>query len=364
MTTGLDILTSTRLDTFLTCRRKEYFAYQLGARPEPTEALRMGSAIHLGVEVFGKTNSDDKATDAIIDNYYTMIQASQNQERESSLRYEQEKCIRLFLGWLWRWSTSSPFEVVDAEMPLLTDIYNPKTGKKSRTFRYAGKVDSLIRLEDGRLALMELKTTGMSLDSDSDFWLALRLNAQISRYMIALRRMKYEVATVLYDVIRKPTINPKQVHEVDADGLKIVVDPNGQRVVKQDGKPRVSADSAKGYRFVSHIETPQEYGDRLAADIRDRPEVYFARREVPRLQSDLDEAAQELWDTADTMRTARNTGQHYRNTRSCLSPFRCPYLQVCSDGTDLRTETPDGFVRLNNIHPELGDIVNEVVQTV
>jgi hypothetical protein len=94
---------------------------------------------------------------------------------------------------------------------------------------------------------------------------------------------------ILYDVARKPGISPKQVPTLDENGLKIVLGPDGQRVFKKDGSPRESADTEKGYVVQSSIETPDQYSDRLYADIRERPDFYFVRREVPVLDRDIEE---------------------------------------------------------------------------
>lgn len=357
---GSNILTHTRLDTFQTCRRKHQFAYELGVRREASEALRIGSAVHLGTEVIGNGGTTDAAISAVVDNYQPLIESAQTAERHNALLYEREKCIRLVEGWVWRWSQASDFVVIEVELPLLTDIINPESGRSSRTFRYGGKADKLIRLDDGRMALLERKTTSYSVEADSNYWQALRLDSQISRYMVALRRMGHDVTVALYDVIRKPSIAPKQVADLDTHGRKIVVDQLGQRAYKRNNEPRQSGDSAKGLTVKQHIETPDEYGERLMQDIYDRPDFYFARREVPRLQSDLDEAAQELWDTADSMRLARNNGHHYRNTRACLVPYQCEYLAVCSNGVDLANEMPEGFVQLTRLHPELGDMYDDI----
>ena len=57
----------------------------------------------------------------------------------------------------------------------------------SRSFEASGRIDGLAVLRDGRLALIEHKTTSDSVAPDSDYWLSLRLNPQILQYVLVAR---------------------------------------------------------------------------------------------------------------------------------------------------------------------------------
>ena len=168
-----------------------------------------------------------------------------------------------------------------------TEFSNALEG--SRTFTVAGKMDSLAQLTDGRLVIFEHKTTSESIDAESNYWLRLRFNTQLYQYILAARNMGWDVSVVVYDVVRKPAIEPRRVLVVDESGNKIVLDAQGQRVFKKDGLPRESADKEKGFVLQSRIETPREFADRLLADVKERPDFYFARREVPILEDELNE---------------------------------------------------------------------------
>jgi hypothetical protein len=147
----------------------------------------------------------------------------------------------------------------------------------------------------------------------------LRLDQQISLYVIAARELGYDVATVLYDVIRKPSIAPK------------IVD-----------------------RKTARRETADEFGDRLTEDISTRPDFYFARKEIPRLEADLEEFRAEVWQQQLMLRNCQKTGHWYRNTNACLHPYRCSYTDICFQGINLTNGTiPIGFKKLASVHPEL-----------
>ena len=74
------------------------------------------------------------------------------------------------------------------------------------TFDVVGVIDGLGQLHDGRLVLLEHKTTSDSVEPDSDYWVRLRYNNQICQYVLAARSLGWDVEQILYCVARKPTI--------------------------------------------------------------------------------------------------------------------------------------------------------------
>ncbi len=93
----------------------------------------------------------------------------------------------------------------------------------------------------------------------------------------------------------------------------------------------------------------------MAEDIQARPDHYFARIEIARLDQDLDDCAAELWQQEKALRTAQRAGYWYRNPGACFSPWPCPYLPICAH-RDLEEHTPNGFIRDGDIHPELANV--------
>lgn len=390
MLAGLDILTNSRIDCYQKCRRAHRFAYELGVRKEPSEALRIGGAVHLGLDVLkacpngkcpkcegrgdpvdsidmmtgesppcdtcrGSGLSLHAAWTAIADNYVSLFARCSDAEIALSLEVEREKAMRLVEGWAWRWAETQ-IQMVATEQAFELPIINPETGRPSMTYKLGGKIDGICRLEDGTLAILEHKTCSEDIGQDADYWALLRLDMQISRYMNAAKEIGHDVQTVLYDVIRKPGISPKLINDLDAEGRKIVLRTDtGERVFNRGGEPRLTGDTKKGWVVQQHRETPAEYGERLIADIYARPDFYYARQEIPRAAFDLDECRQELWDSAKDILATRNSERHYRNTKSCRVPFRCDYWGVCTAGIDLTQELPERFVQLDYVHPELED---------
>lgn len=182
-------------------------------------------------------------------------------------------------------------------------------------------------------------TAGESIELGGDYWRRCRMDAQISRYYLAARELGYDVSTVVYDVARKPQIRPKAIAKAD----------------------RAQA-TAYGRYFDQTItsacperETPDLFGARLRADIAERPDHYYQRAEIPRLESDLDDFAAEQWQIAQQIVAGERFGRFYRNTNACTSPYRCTYFDVCSNHSldSIQQTTPDGFKRADVLHPEL-----------
>lgn len=173
---------------------------------------------------------------------------------------------------------------INPEIPFSSEL-------EGAPFTNEGVLDGLGSLTDGRSAIIESKTTGDSVAPDSDFWMRLRFNMQVLNYVIESRKHGWDPSVIIYDVTRKPSIRPKEVNNLDPLGRPIVLDQSGNRVIIQRGKnkdePKKSADSKKGERIKSHVETPDEFSDRLYQDALARPEFYFARREVPIIEQDV-----------------------------------------------------------------------------
>lgn len=307
-----NLLTHSRMSSAKSCLRRHYFAYELGIRPNrDSQPLRMGAAFHLGIDLLAQGVDPVESASRAVAGYEVVPQWCASEEDVDEWMIEREIVARLIVGYHLRWGREN-VEIVATEQAFILPIKNLETGGVTPNFRFAGKIDKIAKLPDGRLAIIEHKTTS---SIDDDYWMRLRLDTQISGYMLAARVMGHDVTTVLYDVVRKPSIRPKLI---------------------------------RGVR-----ETIAQFGDRLALDLTERPDFYFARREIPRLESDLDEFLAELWQQQQLLRECQRTGRWYRNTNSCLHPFKCPYFALCCNGVNATDQIPDGFVKVTNVHQEL-----------
>jgi len=307
-------LTHSRLACFRTCPRKHYLSYELGIRPEKDSfSLRVGSAFHLALDLIEKGHDPSDAFERVLDDPYDVALVA-----------------AMVHGHHFRWNGQQP-EVVASELAFEMPLRNPETGAATPIWNLAGVIDKIVRLDDGRLALMEHKTTSRDFSPGADYWVRLHMDQQLSIYVLAAREIGYDVATVLYDVTRRPMLRP----------LKAT--PEESRKYKANGVLYANQ------RDVD--ETPAEFTARVAAYVAEHPES-FARIEIARLDQDLQWCAAELWQQQLAIRSAQRAGHFYRNPGACFQPFPCEYLPICQNN-DLEHTTPQGFKRDVQVHPEL-----------
>lgn len=341
------LLTHSRMQSFKTCRKKAFFEYEIGIRKEiDAKALRMGSAGHDGLDILKQGLGIEAAIEKVRSHYLDRPDNYDDLEWE----YERETVECLVSGYHWRWGDA--FQVVETEQSFRVPIRNPATGHATPIWDAAGKIDGVIHLEDGRMAVLEHKFISDDIGPDSDYWPRLQLDHQITYYVWAARQLGHAVESVLYDVVRKPTIKPTQVPLLDENGLKVVLDEDGNRVINANGKPRLTGDTAKGYVLQSRPMTPEEWGEKLLEDIGKRPDFYYARREIARLDSDIAEMLDEVWDIQQTIRDAQQKGRWFKTVSKDTCTW-CSFFGLCSSRFDPADGTPEGFIRLENLHPEL-----------
>ena len=301
----LSLLTATRLAALRRCPRQHYYRYELRlSRIRDAAALRLGAAFHVGLEAHNQDRSD--AIEVATAGYGVCPDWADPVD----WAVECDTVRHLLAGYFWRYEDDD-LEVLAAEQTFEMPLVNPDTGAASRTFQLAGKLDALVRLPDGRVAVLEYKTCGEDISPASDYWLRLRCDLQVSQYVLGARALGHDTATVLYDVTRKPTIRLRK------------------------------------------NETPQQYGERLLADIGERPDYYFQRREVPRLEDELAEFQLELWQQADLLRESQRRGRWFRNVGRMTCGF-CEFCELCLNSIRVNPDAPPaGYEFLPDVHPEL-----------
>ncbi len=251
------------------------------------------------------------------------------------------KCRGLLAGYDFRWH-NSPYVTLSVERMLESDLWNPDTQRRSRTFRVAGKLDVIAR-EVNRLILFDHKTTSDDIvDPASAYWRQLVVEAQPSHYMLLawLNGEKFDGA--VWDVVKKPAIRPSKLSKAEVQMVAMSKQYSGRPVSDE-----VIAELQREPR-----ETLDMYEARLAHDCTvERPQWYFQRRPVPRLDAEIREWAGELWNHGQDILTARNADRHPKNAKACMmwgSP--CKFLGICS-GQD--TPDSDHWQRKQQVHSEL-----------
>jgi hypothetical protein len=251
------------------------------------------------------------------------------------------KCSALLVGYYVRWR-SNEYLIDQVEQLVTAPLYNPDTNGRSRTFRFAGKLD-ITGWDGERRMLMDHKTTSDEIHvPDAPYWRQLAIEAQPSHYMYMEWLNGRKVDLGVWDVVRKPGIAPRQLTKKQLDEVFFERSYLGLQLRDEDLEALTC----------ENRETPLMYAQRLVLDCTvERPERYFQRRSVPRLDRDIFEHATEVWEHGQEIIHARANSRHARNSGACMnfnSP--CKFLGICS-GYD--SPDSDRWRRKSQVHVEL-----------
>lgn len=334
------LLTASRIATYLACQRRHYYRYEIGLTDEnPSDALRFGTAWHKAMELRATGMSYDDTMEAIAPDL-------------NGLPFVQ---LAAMLAGYWR-------EYENDYTVLLNEEEFTHSIEGIRAFRAAGKLDKIVELPNGRHALMEHKTTAQSIAPDSDYWLQMRNSVQNYQYAGAAIRAGWQLSSIIYDVVRKPTINPREsVPVLDEEGRRVIVDANGDRLLKANGEPYATMPKSGG-TALTQAETLEDYAQRLVQDTMDRPEFYYARREVPILIDDVlafeqqrQEAAKEiLYKRQRARKFPERPGEFaWLKNVSQMNCQSCQFSGICLNNISVDPENPPAGFVVGERHPEL-----------
>lgn len=249
------------------------------------------------------------------------INANLSSRSDDSQHLIAAKCRALLTGYDARWREAG-YVAIEVERILVADLCNPESKGKSRSFELAGKIDVLAALARRRY-IIDHKTTSQDIsDPNSPFWRQLAIEGQVMQYMLLRWLHGDKPDGAVWDVVRKPQIAPKKLSKAEK-----TLAVSGRSYFNR----RLSDDSIMALQ-TDDRETLEMYEARLVDDCTyTRPEWYFQRRSIPRLDSEILEYAQELWEHSQEILHTRQTDRHLRNSGACLlynSP--CKFLGICS----------------------------------
>lgn len=231
---------------------------------------------------------------------------------------------------------------LEIEVTVTSDLYNPATSAKSRSFTMAGKKDLLME-EDSHLWLMDHKTCSEDIaDPNAPYWRQLTVEGQHLHYALLEHLNGRKIEGAVWDVTRKPSISPRQISKADMTDLAATkryfgVDLTNEQIAEVRETGRESFDL---------------YEYRLAWDAtRVRPEWYFQRQRIARMDNDLIDYATELWGHTQDLLIARRENRWPRNSGACMNYGRaCKFLGICS-GHDEATSS--NWKKKEWVHNEL-----------
>lgn len=372
----LHLLTSSRLRTAQECPRRHLYRYDLCRTPYGTSrASELGTAVHAGLEAWWVAIREGAEKYALPSAVRAAEDASPFDEP-----FTLAMIRALVVGYDAAWSEwAATVEVLGVEVPFSTELTHPVTGVVSSTWRVAGKIDALVRLSDGRVAIIEHKTTSMDASAGSDYRRKLTLDPQVSTYFDGAEALGLKADLCLYDVLRKPSIKPL-LATPEEDRIYSQPKSRACRECKkaeknraplphiEDGlsceNGRISTDPGGKLRSNQreHDETATEYEKRLTDAIIADPHKYLLHAEIVRSDEEREAHAWALWHAVrqieDTRRAYRESGCDARavpqNPGACLTRGRCDFLDVC-EGTASVTDDAR-FKALETAHPELPEL--------
>ena len=317
------LLTSSRLKAARSCRRLHHLRYDLGIEAATeASATRFGTLVHKGLEAWWRSMGD-------LDGATWFMRESAGPDTDA---FEMVRAEVLLRGYHFRWAPDLVnYEVIAVEKQFECDLINPATGHRSQTWKLGGKLDALVRdVRDGRVLVVEHKTSSEDISQGSEYWRRLRMDGQVSVYYVGATSLGHEVSGCLYDVIGKPALRPAKATE------------NPKR--KKDGSLYANQREAD--------ETPEEFRARLIDHLAESPDRYYQRGNVYRLEAEVGEALLDIWHLSQELRAAELAGRFPRNPSACSQYGRtCHFFDACSGCASL--DDAARFKRLSSVHPEL-----------
>ena len=306
-----DGVTFSLLSTFLDCREKARL-YLKGWTPQTSSmALTFGSIIHkidewVRDDIRSKTLKEVPSTDHIKglikkveslwykDNPRHGIKELEH--LELSLLLAEGVLPKYFQYWYKDFSELK-WELVEG-MFKIPIIPHDREDNEYKTF-IRGKIDGSFRLGKGGPWLFETKTKSRIDEEILADILPYEMQANI--YLSALRRLGSESPSgLLYNIIRRPAIRQRKSESIKA------------------------------------------FADRVAEDVRDRPDWYFVRMEMSIDKEEIIRFEHELEDlVSDFLQWWSGKSGHYKNTNHCQNKFGlCPFVGIC-----LRNDKTNYFQR-------------------
>ena len=361
---------------------------------EDADALRMGSHWHRCHEVYAQQISayspdegdsqESYALGGVIEHLNKAYESIPPNKTVEEWGVEREILLRSFLVYLAYWQNNQ-YDVIATEQKFELPVTHPRVGMplNPKLAVMTGRMDQLV-LWDGKVCVLERKSTSQDIAPDAEYWQLLQKNEQVSIYALALRKIVrssegfvdgydfsagYAAATphngvmprlgnTLYDVWRKPQIEPKKLTQEAsaqfvADGMyfgekfKVVneSEPDGP-YFQINGVNAEVEPGKKGGTFAIR-ETVAMYGARLQVTMSEDPSRYFARREIARTDAEIAEFEKELFAVYTAMSIFEKEKCYYSNPNACKNPMRCPFIGVCfgfgADSVKAGGEAPAGY---------------------
>jgi len=359
------LYTSSRLKVLRECLRKHYYRYTLGIETPTTEPMQFGTTGHKGLEAWYRAwmagDVENRLPLAL-----AAVEALPN-------AWDRIKLAMLVRAYDARWGGEN-WEVLAVEVEFRYLLGDRLLG---------GKIDAIVRdLNDGRLYVVEHKTTGLDASFGGSYWEKLAIDTQVSIYLDGAAILGFDVSGCIYDVLVRPKHEPKLATPVAArrytlgkgckgcggsgGGKAGIIQGNGYYVVAGPGEAQqqITCDKCKGTGWLCDAagepqapklhanqrdvdETAEAFELRILEALAEAPEQFLLRGTVVRLEDELPGLRQDVLDDIDLA----ETGLTPRNSDSCNRyGGMCSFFAACSGRASIDDEQT--FPR-GPVHPEL-----------
>lgn len=365
-------LSASSIAAFKACPQRYRLSYVEGLRPaEDTESLRMGSNWHSCHETWANhpDNLEDLRLEAVVNHLNERYANIPPGFDKTKWELERQILLTSFIAYQWFWQ-NDPIEFLASEVPFNLPLHMPRSGMpiSMDEVQRVGKIDHIIKW-NGAICALERKSTSRTIAPDSDYWERSAKDTQVSMYALAFKDLvkaaqpnefvpgvsSCRCGNTLYDVWKKPTVKPctltqKEVKELCDTGLyygQTFEVGSGEVFTVNGTVPPDIEQQKKGFVF---RETVEMYAARLLADIQERPDFYFQRKEIVRTDAELKEFRKELYAIYTSQQLYKENDCWFSNESACRATFKCQYVPICygpgaTSVCDGKT-TPEGFKRL------------------
>lgn len=368
-------LSASSIAAFKACGQRYRLSYVEGLRSDKdTDAQRQGTSWHGAMEAYGNAEGDHDAkliaAVEYLNDRYAEVPSWKTAEEYG---LEHVTLITCVAGYFWFFQ-NQPLAYLANELAFELPIHMPRTGLPISVDEVVrvGKIDHLV-LFNGAVCVLERKSTSRAIDPQSDYWQRWSKDSQISMYALALRDLQTsgqlpdQVAiaaatsprfgSVLVDVFHKPTIKPAMLTQAATaefltsktyHGETFTVEAGTDPVtVRVNDVPAVVEPGKKGFAI---RETTLMFSARLLSDIQERPDFYFARREIARTDAELRKFRKDLYVVYQSMKMSQQHGLFVENEAACRATFNCQFIPICyGPGADAVCDgktTPQNFKRI------------------
>lgn len=307
-------LSHSSIESFLKCPRHYYLRDVEGIRPVLEHSvLRFGTAFHSALEVWWANQCEMRLTEAL----NTWVE----QCNKLDLYMEDRIIGRLLLigydtYYLDRADTMPPA--------------SQESRKVSCVYRPDGTIDPELELKvilDNEItkpihAAMEHKTTRKHVDASSSYWDKVYASQQAELYFLCSSNAGGPLDSIIWDVVRVPTF--KRLKATPKDKIEYY---------KRDCKWGKAGEPKGDVRLTD--ESWPDYEARVADEIANNPEDYFAYVRLKPDRVALEKGAYDLWSVGRLMLEAHKLQAFPRNRNSCRVGSReCEFRPICFGGVD------------------------------